>query len=117
MGGNGMFTLGFHQFYQAAGTGMKQHLSGKGATRRHAWAHESHQNNAGSHDERDQKPGTENIVLFITHAFLLAQRGNACIPRHVQPPAHLNEQRVSIKPGTKQAAHASVTQEQLKVWL
>ena len=51
---------------------------------------------------------------LITNMHALADVGN---PRHAQPPAHLNGQRICTKPETKQAAHAPVTYGQLKVWL
>ena len=45
-----------------------------------------------------------------------AERADAGNPCHAQPPAHLNGQHLGTctKPKTKQAAHAPVTQGQLK---
>ena len=59
----------------------------------------------------------KNIVPLITHMHARAERADAGNPRHAQPPAHLNGQRIRTKPETKQAAHAPVTHGQLKVWL
>ena len=59
----------------------------------------------------------KSIVPLIAHMHAWAKGANAGDPCHAQPPAHLNGQRVSTKPETKQAAHASVTQGQLKVRL
>ena len=64
----------------------------KQGTQKHSASHRPH----ACHGQRGQTRAT----------------GNPC---HAQPPAHLNGQRVSTKPETKQAVHAPVTQGQLKV--
>ena len=56
---------------------------------------------------------------LITRMHTWAQRAGASKQSHAQPSAHLNGHHVStsLKPKTKQAAHTSVAQGQLKLWL
>ena len=109
-----------HPSYQGAATSRKQRPSDTDANcgmriRMAPWLSSK---DAGSHDIYHQKQGTQqHSASHHPHACLVRERADAGNPCHAQPPAHLNGQRISTKPEMKQAAHASVTFEQMKVWL
>ena len=71
---------------------------------------------AGSHNECHQIQGTKKHSASH-HPHPCLGREGASNWRHAKPSAHLHGYSLSIKPQTKQAAHASVTQGQLKLWL